>query len=443
MGLLTMPVATRNITAPSPSDRSQKRLGAGLTPQAITSVMLSADQGRMDRWADLLDEIRQGDPHLHGDLSKRELSVSGATYEVRLPEGASKRSGDRALRLCQDALASVDVVPGSLGLSMRGAWQSLLTSTYHGRSAVEVVYARDGRYMLPRNLYAIHPRRLAWSNESRDWRLYLYDATVALTPFAQFPGVPLDDAAAFPRGKLLVQTTRSFGTYPTREGLGRALVWYSAFKRWSVRDWLAFAEWSGRGMRVGKYATGRDPKNPARANSEDVAALQEALEAMSSTVTTVIPDVTDLAVIEAKDNSVHAELIKLCNGEMSKCILGGTLTSDPGDKGARSLGEVHLRAMYQLLASDAQGLSDTIRRDLFAPLVRLNLGDNAPVPTIMFAVEPPEDAKSRAERLSMYMDRGLTVPANWVRDQEGVPDPVDGEPVVGKVQPAIATPADA
>ena len=159
-------------------------------------------------------------------------------------------------------------------------------------------------------------------------------------------------------------------------------------------------------------------------------------------MTTVIPDVTDLSVIEAKDNSVHAELIKLCNGEMSKCILGGTLTSDPGDKGARSLGEVHLRAMYQLLASDAQGLADTIRRDLFAPLVRLNLGDNAPVPTIMFAVEPPEDAKSRAERLSMYMDRGLTVPASWVRDQEGVPDPVDGEPVVGKVQPALATPAD-
>jgi phage gp29-like protein len=325
---------------------------------------------------------------------------------------------------------------------MRGAWQSLLTSTYHGRSAVEVVYARDGRYMLPRHLYAIHPRRLAWSNEARDWRLYLYDATVALTPFSQFPGVPLDDAAAFPRGKLLVQTTRSFGTYPTREGLGRALVWYSAFKRWSVRDWLAFAEWSGRGMRVGKYATGRDPKNPARANAEDVDALQEALEAMSSTVTTVIPDVTDLTVIEAKDNSVHAELIKLCNGEMSKCVLGGTLTSDPGDKGARSLGEVHLRAMYQLLASDAQGLADTIRRDLFAPLVRLNLGDSAPVPTIMFAVEPPEDAKSRAERLSMYMDRGLTVPASWVRDQEGVPDPVDGEPVVGKVQPALATPAD-
>ena len=42
----------------------------------------------------------------------------------------------------------------------------------------------------------------------------------------------------------------------------------------------------------------------------------------------------------------------------------------------------------------------------------------------------------------MYMDRGLTVPASWVRDQEGVPDPVDGEPVVGKVQPALATPAD-
>ncbi len=384
--------------------------------------------GRMCRWADLLDEVRQGDPHLHGDLSKRELSVAGAEYEIRLPDGASKRDGARALRLCQDALASIDVVPGSLGLSWRGVLQHLLTSNYHGRSAAEVVYARDGRYTLPREVYAIHPRRLAWSNEAVDWKLYLYDETTGDTPFARFPGVALD---TFQRGKLLVHTVRAFGTYPTREGLGRGLVWYSAFKRWTVRDWLAFAEWAGRGLRVGKYATGRDSTKPARANDEDVGALQDALDAMSSTVSTVIPDVTDLEVITAKDNAVHADLVKLCNGEMSKMVLGGTLTSDPGDRGARSLGEVHLRAMYQLLAWDAAALADTVRRDLFGPVVRANLGDRAPVPTIAFGVEPPEDAKVRAERLTMYMKHGLTIPARWVRDQEGVPDPVEGDEIIG------------
>lgn len=431
-----MPSTARHITTPSPQDRFQRRLGAGLTPQAITSVQREADMGRMARWADLLDEIRQGDPHLHGDLSKRELSVAGAEWEVRLPASASKREGTRALRLCQDAMASIDVRPGALGLSMRGAMQHLLTATLHGRSAAEVVYARDGRYLLPRELYAIHPRRLSWSAAAADWKLYLYDETTGDTPFARFPGAALD---SFQRGKLLVHTTRTFGTYPTREGLGRAVVWYSAFKRWSVRDWLAFAEWSGRGMRVGKYATGRDPTKPARANDEDVDALHDALDAMSSTVSTVIPDVTDLEVITAQDNGVHAELVKLCNGEMSKVVLGGTLVSDPGDRGARSLGEVHLRAMYQLLAWDAATLADTIRRDLFAPIVRVNLGDRAPVPEIAFNVEPPEDAKVRAERLDLYMKHGLTVPASWLRDMEGIPDPAPGDEVVGPQPVAPAT----
>ena len=437
---------TRNTTRPSPQDRYQRRLGAGITPQTITAVLREADVGSMWDYADLLDEIRQGDPHLHGDLQKRELAVSGADYELRVPDGASKRAGDRAIKLCRDALASIEVEPGTLGLSFRGAMQSLLSATYHGRSAVEIVYARDGRFMLPRHAYAVHARRLSWSNEA-DWRLYLYDATTGGTRYATFPGVALNDVEVFPRGKMIVHLPRQFGTYPTREGLGRALVWFSGFKRWTVRDWLAFAEWAGRGLRVGKYATGRDPQKDGRANEDDKAALEDALQAMSSTVATVIPDVTDLQVIEAKDNAVHSELVKLCNGEMSKMILGGTLTSDPGDKGARSLGDVHLRAMYLLLKSDAENLADTMRRDLFAPLVRMNLGPSAPVPHIAFSVEPPEDAKSRAERLKLYMDHGLRVPAEWVYDLESIPSPTDGAETIGgrgamPARPSAPAPAE-
>ena len=187
---------------------------------------------------------------------------------------------------------------------------------------------------------------------------------------------------------------------------------------------------------MGKYATGRDPLKEPRANDEDVEILAAALDAMSSTVTTVLPDTTDLSVIAAPDSGVHGELVKLCNGEMSKVILGGTLTSDPGDKGARSLGEVHLRAMFQLLRSDAEGLADVIRRDLLTPLVRMNLGDRAPVPFLALNVDPPEDAKARAERLDLYMRHGLAVPAKWLRDVESIPDPKDGEEVVGGKVPA-------
>ena len=83
------PTYSIDITKPSPQDRYQRRLGAGITPQTITAVLRDADLGNMWGYADLLDEIRQGDPHLHGDLTKRELTVSGADYEVRLPTTAT------------------------------------------------------------------------------------------------------------------------------------------------------------------------------------------------------------------------------------------------------------------------------------------------------------------------------------------------------------------
>ena len=217
-----MPPRTNYETSPSPMDRIQRRLGAGLTPQSITVTQRAADEGRMALWADLLDEVRQGDPHLHGDLQKRELSVAGADYELRLPTGATKRAGATALRLCQDAIEAIAPPAGSLAVSFRGAMQNLLTANWHGRAAVEMVYSRDGRYTIPTEAYPIHARRLSWSNDL-DWRLYLYDETTGDTRFSRFPGVPFSDRAMFPAGKILLHTPRLFGTYPTREGLGRAL----------------------------------------------------------------------------------------------------------------------------------------------------------------------------------------------------------------------------
>ena len=70
------------------------------------------------------------------------------------------------------------------------------------------------------------------------------------------------------------------------------------------------------------------------------------------------------------------------------------------------------------------------------------LGDRAPVPFLALNVEPPEDALARAERLDLYMKHGLTVSAKWLRDVESIPDPTDGEEVVGGKPSAPPKPID-
>lgn len=421
---------TQYLTSPSNQEKYQSRWGNGLTPEAITSVLRSAEQGYMDRVADLLDEVRQLDAHLQAELFKRERAVSGAPFKV-VPDGKTAKA-KQAAAYCQEVLDNLEVPQAGLALGFRGALAHLVGGgLWHGRAALEVVWARDGRHLRPVRLEWVHPRRLSYA--AAGWKLHVWDATASGTPFARFPGVPVDDKALFPDGKLVVHTPRVFGTYPTREGLGRVLVWYSAFKRWTVRDWLAFAEWAGRGLRIGKYQTGRDPKNPgAQATDDDVEVLRDALEAMSSSVSTVIPDVTELAVHPPPNNQeVHERLVLLCNGEISKAVLGGTLTSDPGERGARSLGVVHDDVRLQLAAHDAEGVAADVRRDLLGPAVRERFGGACPVPFVEITTEPRESLDAFATRVKAMVDAGLVMPAKFVRETLGIPEPKDGEEVIG------------
>jgi len=420
-----------HIASPSVADKSQRRLGNGLTPQAISAVMRMADLGYMHTYADLLDEVRQADPHMQGILQKRELRVAGAAYEVRPGEGKGRKTQrEAAAKYCQEIIDTLEVPAGSQALSFVDLLGHLATAPYHGRSVSEQLWARDGRWLRPVQIEPIHARRLAYP--APNWKLHLWDATAYDTPFMAFPGVPLDDPKVFPDGKLIVHTPRIYGTYPTREGLGRCLVWYAAFKRWDIRDWIAFAEWAGRGLRIGKYATGRDPKNPARADPADVEVLKEVMELMSSSVSAAIPDVTELAIHPPPGNQeVHERLLMTCNGEMSKAVLGGTLTTEAGERGARSLGDTQERGEIAIAVSDARRIEQCIRRDLFRPAVRERFGDSVAIPTLCLQVEPKESLDSLAARADKLAGRGLAIPAIWLRDQMGIPEPKDGEETIG------------
>lgn len=419
------------------NDRFQYRLGSALSPQRLTAVLRNADTGYLYDLADLLDELRETDPHLHAELFKREAAVSGAEWEIRPPEG----SGDAGVAVadyCTQVLRDIES-DSDTSLSFADALSHLMGAVYYGRAVCEVVWTDDGR--APRALEFVHPRRLAYAV---DWRLHIWDATGVgsgplghtVTPaeraFATFPGVPLD---IFPRGKFIAHRPRIRGGYPTREGIGRTVAWFAMFKKFSIRDLLAFAEWAGRGLRIGKYASGNDPQKPARASDEDVSVLQEALNAMSSTVSVVIPDTTDLTVQNApSNNDVHDALTRLCNGEISKAILGATLTSEVGSTGGnRALGEVHERVAQMIARADATSLAATLRRDLLRPMVERRFGPGAPVPSFAFAVDPKDSLNALSERIERAVRMGVKVGQSDVRNLLGLPDPAPGAEILAPV----------
>jgi phage gp29-like protein len=271
----------------------------------------------------------------------------------------------------------------------------------------------------------VHPRRLRIDEQ---WRLCLYDP--GGVP-AGYYGVPLD---GFPAGKWITHTPRIRGGYPQCEGLGRVAVWYVCFSKWTVRDWLALAETQGRGIRLGKWSSGTDPKHPARATPEDVDALDDALESLSTSIWATFPDSTEVELHDpVSGETAHKGLVDWCSSELSKLVLGETLTTEAGVRGARSLGEVHADVSRMLAASDARAIEQTVRRCLLAPLIEFNFGREYDV-RLAFNVDPPANLDGEADRLAKLVPLGFKVRQEDVADRFGWPSPAEGEEILsGKV----------
>ena len=410
----TINTTARTLTtalAPAPfNDRFARVLGSALTPQQVTAILDQASLGYMWGQADLLDEIRERDGHLHNEFQKRELRVSGAAWELTPPEGSGEMGAEIA-RFCTARLNDIEAT-GDLDRSFPDVLTDLMGAVYQGRAGAEVTWRTEGRWVLPDALTWIHPRRFAYTT---DWRLHLWDAagTGATVdqpidlggPFGKYPGIPLD---AFPPGKFLIHRPRVRGVYPTREGLGRLVVWWSTFKRFDVRSLLAYMERVAGGLRIGTFATGKGPMGDVPASEEDQAVLLNALEVLSSACAIIVADTTKADIKDAPtDNQVHDRLAVMCNDEMSKAIVGGTLGSSVSKAGgSRSQGEVHERGELLIARGDAHSLAATVRRDLLRPMVAMNFGPRAPVPLMTFAVDPAADLQGLAERMVAWKSMG-------------------------------------
>lgn len=124
---------------------------------------------------------------------------------------------------------------------------------------------------------------------------------------------------------------------------------YIIYKRGGFADWSQFSEIFGMPMRVGKYKGYDDATRLA---------LTKALDEAGSALSIVIPEEADLQILDTFTKTpaggLYSDLINACNAELSKLILGNTLTTEQGDKGARSLGEVHAEVEKSVHDSDKQ-----------------------------------------------------------------------------------------
>lgn len=423
MNRLARLVKPDKVVIPSlPLDNQFVLIGGGVTPVQMSAYMRQADTGDIYNLICQANEFRQKDCHLQAVLATREAALAGLGYSLRPFKAPSENKPSEASDEVSDFVQSaLDNCKGRVlksGVDTKGFNDyiaHLSGGCFYGFAVAEHDWTVDGRMIVPAGFMLTNHRRFEYS--SSDGALQWYDES------RMKRGVRLQ--IKYP-AKFSQHQPRITGDVSVREGLMYVLLWAALFRNWDIGDWLKLAELSWKPWRIGKYK--------GSASFEDIQGLITALQNLTSNGIATHSDRVEIGIEWPQRGRgarpEHAVLAEFIGSEMSKAVLGQTLTTETGERGARSLGEIHDRVRKDIMENDARQVASTIERDLIVPLVRLNFGDKAPIPSFEFITEDTPDFGAFMRGLESGVRAGVHIPQAWARDKSGVRHPEPGEEIL-------------
>ncbi|EAU1641187.1 DUF935 domain-containing protein [Salmonella enterica] len=403
---------TAVLDIPQIANRFIEHPASGITPNRAAQCLRVAEQGDLMAQSDLAADIEEKDTHLFAELSKRRLAIQSVPWSIVPPSNATAQEKKDA-EMLDEYLHGADWFDAMLF----DATDAILK----GYSCQEIEWGRIGRAFVINKViwrdaahFCLNPQDFS--------ELRLRDGSAEGVPFQPFGWI--------------VHQARSRTGYAGTQGLVRTLIWPFIFKNYSVRDLAEFLEVYGLPMKVGKYPAGATPGQKA--------ALMRAVMEIGRRTGGIIPTGMSLEFEAAASGQADPFLAMMQWGErsISKAILGGTLTTDAGDKGARSLGEVHDKGRKGIRNADLRQAATTLNRDLVYPLYVLNTThtiDIRRLPHLVFNTKEPGDITKISDAVVKF-SAGMDIPTAWIRDQTGIPEPVGDEPVFTIASPEMTLP---
>lgn len=388
----------------------------GISPSRLAQILDAAEAGDPVAYLELAEDMEERDLHYLSVLGTRKRAVSQQEWIV---EAASDAAQDvKAADFVRDVLRGLDTAEAVF---------DSLDAVGKGYSCQEILWDTSGREWRPVEIVYGDPRWFRFDETGQKLRLYDPSAINGLD---------------LPPGKFITHTHKAKSGLPIRGGLARIAAWSYLFKIFALKDWVGFLELYGQPMRLGWYHQG--------ATEKQIEVLRQAVAGMGTNAAGIVPEGMRIELLKAQGagGGSGADLYKsLCDWldrQISKGVLGQTLTSDVGDSGSRALGDVHNDVRDDIRRADARQVERTFNRDLIGPAVRLNFGDGVGMPIIRVGLP---DELSTLQKVKAFVDLapyGLTAGASTMRDMLGIPDPDDDEDLLQqKAAPAPALPPEA
>lgn len=370
----------------------------GLTPVRLAQIFREADAGDVLRQMELFEEMEEKDPHLFSQLQTRKNAVTGLDYEI-IPFSDDEADKEIAEFVKQE-IESLE--------NFEDVLMDLLDAIGKGIAISEIIWAYDEGKVTIQDIKWRHQKRLFWDEND-----------ILKITTKDFPS-----GIEIPENKFIIHRYKAKSGHPARAGVLRVVAWMYLFKNYGLKDWVSFCEVFGMPLRLGKY-------NPS-ASEEDKLALMRALVQIGTDAAGIIPDGTEIEFKEsAKTTSinVYESLARFCDEQISKAVLGQTLTSDSGS-GSYAQSKTHNEVRHDLTVADCKALAATLRRDLIRPLVLFNYGEDKRIPYLRFDSEEADDQKETVDIYEKLICKiGLKIPTAHLYKKFSIPKPEEGEEV--------------
>lgn len=391
---------TARVAVGDVNDKFSEYPSNGLTPRRLAHIFREADAGNVRAQMELFEEIEEKDPHLFSQMQTRKLAVTGLEWEVQ-PFSQDEKDKEIAAFVAAQLMGIENFDEVLI---------DMLDAIGKGVSIMELSWAvEDGKNIIE-DIEYVHPKKLIWDNTTDELKVCT----------REYPS-----GIGLPENKFVVHRYKAKSGHASRAGILRVVAWMYLFKNYDIKDWVSFCEVFGMPLRLGKY--------DASASDEDKKQLMEAIVSLGTDAAGIVPSSTMIDFIEAQKTTsveIYEKLARYCDEQVSKAVLGQTLTSDSGG-GSYAQSKTHDEVRHDLTVADAKALAVTIRRDIIRPLVEFNFGTGANIPLFAFDSREVEDQKEAVEVLkTLACDMGLEIPASYIYKKFNIPEPEDWDEVL-------------
>lgn len=289
------------------------------------------------------------DPHVTTVVAKRILSVTNVSWSIVDTNGEAIEELTNAL----DSTFFEDIITYAL------------ESRMYGHSLMQIDWQRQTVELIPRA--HVNPK----------------DKLVIPNPLQWSQGIAYNEP---PYQNLVLEVGK-----PDDLGLLIKIAPYAIMKRNDVSDWATFCEIFGMPMRVVYY----DPNIPSNRIEAD-----KAMQEMGGAGYLVLPDGSRVEFPSTgtnQGNDTYDRFADFCNKEISKCLVGQTMTTEDGASLSQS--EVHLKAEDRIAQNDLK----YVERVLNERLMPMLIAQGVPVPAGA-KFQPVEEEQSIDKKTRFDMD---------------------------------------